>query len=91
MECKFCDNFTGICTNGECPMRGDCCPVPDTEGVCKYECREEENYVLTPKSCAIAALQDAALVQGPDDPSVDQFWNSFNSLMQKFGYVSEGP
>ena len=71
-------------------MRGDCCPVPDTEGVCKYECREEENYVLTPQGCAAAALQDAGLIQSIDDPAVERFFQSFHSLMLKFGYVSEG-
>ena len=50
MECKFCDDYTGICTNPECPLRADACPVPDTEGICKYEDRSEEVYKLTPKA-----------------------------------------
>lgn len=88
-KCKFCDDFTGVCFNSECPMRGDCCPVPDTEGVCKFECREEEEFVLSPKGCAIAALQDAGLVDGPDDPAVDRFWKSFHSQMVQLGYAAE--
>lgn len=91
MECNFCDSFTGVCTNGECPMRGECCPVPDTEGVCKFECREEESYVLTPKGCAIDALMAARLIQNANDPAVDIFWAEFSELMKKFGYVLEGP
>lgn len=87
-ECKFCDDFTGVCCNPECPMRGDCCPVPDTEGVCKFECREEE---ITPKGCAIAGLMAAGLIQSADAAAVDIFWAEFSLLMQKFGYVNEVP
>ena len=89
-KCKFCDDFTGVCYNTECPMLGDCCPVPEMDGVCKFECREAEIYVLTPKGCAISALQDAGLVQGPGDPAVDLFWNSFHSQMVQMGYAAEG-
>ena len=89
MNCKFCDEFTGVCRNPECPMRGDCCPVPDTDGVCKFEDRKEEVWALSPKGCASMALQDAHLVQSSLDPAVDLFWNSFHRLMQKFGYVAE--
>lgn len=90
MECKFCDEFTGVCCNGKCPMRGDCCPVSDIEGVCQFEDREEETYELMPKGCASIALRDAGLVESYSDPAVDRFWDSFHSLMLKFGYVSEG-
>jgi hypothetical protein len=89
-ECKFCDDFTGVCVNPECPMRGDCCPVPDTEGVCKFECREVEEFKMTPKGCAYSALQAAGLVQWPDDPAVEVFWNSFHSQMVQLGYAVEG-
>lgn len=88
MECKFCDEFTGICTNGECPMRGDCCPVPDTEGLCKFEEREERVYKLTPKGCASCALLDAGLIESTNDPLIDEFWERFSELMEKFGYVA---
>ena len=91
MNCKFCDDFTGICFNAECPMRGDCCPVPDTEGVCKFECREEESYELTPKSCAIAGLVAAGLIRSENAAAVDIFWAEFTLLMQKFGYIQEVP
>lgn len=47
MECKW--NQDEFCTNSDCPMRGDYCPVPDIDGVCQYEDREEERYVLSPK------------------------------------------
>ena len=87
MECKYCDDFTGVCTNGECPMCADACPVPDTEGICKYEQREERVYKLTPKGCASVALMDAKLIRNSSDPAVDVFWDSFAHLMEKFGYV----
>ena len=89
MECKYCDEFTGVCTNGDCPMRGDCCPVPDTEGICKYEEREEELYVLSPKGCASVALMDAGLVAKSNDSRIDVFWEHFTDLMNRFGYIQE--
>lgn len=36
------DTFLEICTNADCPMCADGCPVPDTPGVCRYEDRSEE-------------------------------------------------
>lgn len=89
MECKYCDAFTGVCINPECPMRGDCCPVPDTEGLCRYEDREEVAYKLTPKGCATAALMNAGLIKNSDDPAVDVFFAEFSKLMVKCGYVEE--
>lgn len=89
VECKFCDEFTGICTNADCPVCADVCPVPDTEGVCCHEQRVEVAYVLTPKGCASLALKDAGLVESSVDPVVDVFWESFSALMKKFGYVEE--
>lgn len=36
-ECRWCNDE--ICVNADCPMCCDYCPVPDTEGVCRYEDR----------------------------------------------------
>lgn len=92
MECKFCDDYTGICTNDQCPMCADACPVPDVEGVCQFEERQETTYELTPKGCASVALMDAKLIRSSSDPAVDVFWDSFSHLMEKFGYVkTEAP
>lgn len=41
-ECKWC--LDEICTNADCPMCCDFCPVPDTAGVCKHEDRHEVMY-----------------------------------------------
>ena len=89
MECKYCDDYTGICTNPECPMRGDKCPVPDVEGICKHEDREEVAYALTPKMCAALALAEVGLTSRIDDRRVDLFWEQFEGLMRKSGYVHE--
>ena len=34
-ECKYC--VDEICVNADCPMVADYCPVPNNEGVCRYE------------------------------------------------------
>lgn len=47
-ECKWCkDEF---CVNADCPMRADYCPVPDNEGVCRYEERIDDKEVKM-KTC----------------------------------------
>ena len=89
MECKYCDDFTGVCTNGECPMCADACPVPDTEGICKFEQREERIYKLTPKGCVSLAMMDAGLIGNGDDPRLEVFWTQFLKLMVIFGYAPE--
>ena len=82
MECIY--NVDEFCTNDQCPMCGDYCPVPDYEGVCKHESREEE-FVLTPKGCLAAAL-DNNDVHIADD-YFDVVWKDFVALMRSFGYT----
>ena len=41
-ECRW--NQDEICTNADCPMCCDFCPVPDTSDVCKHEDRHELTY-----------------------------------------------
>lgn len=36
MKCKWYAVFEGVCTNGECPYRGDACPTSEHPEVCKY-------------------------------------------------------
>jgi hypothetical protein len=67
-------------------MCADYCPVPDIEGVCKHEDREEEVYVLTPKGCLEAALITSDVVLNHD--TLDSVWKNFVDLMGKFGYRS---
>ena len=84
MECKF--NHDEFCTNDQCPMCADYCPVPDVEGVCKYEERIEEVWKLTPKGCFSAALKNHLAI-GED--LVDFIWEDFEELMLRQGYVEE--
>lgn len=85
MECKY--NQDEFCTNDQCPMCADYCPVPDYEGVCKYEEREEEIYVLSPKGCLKAALLNSGVRL--DEDIFEAVWDDFGNLMTKFGYVEE--
>lgn len=36
MKCKWYAEFEGVCTNGECPYRGDTCPTSEHPEVCKF-------------------------------------------------------
>lgn len=36
MKCKWYAEFEGVCTNGECPYRGDVCPTSEHMKACKY-------------------------------------------------------
>nr|DAG21270.1 MAG TPA: hypothetical protein [Caudoviricetes sp.] len=36
MKCKWYAAFEGVCTNGECPYRGDTCPTSEHPEVCKF-------------------------------------------------------
>lgn len=36
MKCKWYAEYEGVCTNGECPYRGDTCPMSEHPEVCKY-------------------------------------------------------
>lgn len=36
MKCKWYAEFEGVCTNGECPYRGDVCPTSEYPEVCKH-------------------------------------------------------
>ena len=81
MVCRYCENE--ICVNDLCPMCADYCPVPDTEGVCRFEFREEV-HKLTPKGCFKAALVGYLEV---DDFVLDELFDKFYGLMLKNGYI----
>lgn len=71
-SCEYCDDCTGMCTNPESPVRADECPVPDTEGVCKFEKRERlselelayRQGVEDMRNAACGALRRKALENG---------------------------
>lgn len=58
MKCKWYAAFEGVCTNGECPYRGDACPASEHPEVCKYaEAKQEpelnaEELVTALRNCA---------------------------------------
>lgn len=85
MECKY--NQDEFCTNADCPMCGDYCPVLDIDGVCQYEDREEVRYILAPKGCFSVALLDNNVHLSDD--VLDAVWDDFVESMTKFGYIEE--
>lgn len=42
MKCKWYAEYEGVCTNGECPYRGDTCPTSEHPEVCKYHNQPEK-------------------------------------------------
>nr|DAG21042.1 MAG TPA: hypothetical protein [Bacteriophage sp.] len=42
MKCKWYAEFEGVCTNGECPYRGDTCPTSEHPEVCEYAEKQTE-------------------------------------------------
>jgi hypothetical protein len=67
-------------------MFADYCPVPDIEGVCKYEEREEV-YQLTPKGCLHLALYYAGIKF--NEVSFDYAYEYFHKLMKEQDYIQE--
>ena len=55
-DCKWMKDE--ICVNADCPMRADYCPVPDTEGVCKFEDRTTDSVANTDKERLVELLSD---------------------------------
>lgn len=90
MVCRYCENE--ICVNDQCPLYVDYCPVPDIEGVCKFEEREDEQWMLTPKGCFTAALlakADRCDMLRLTEETLDFVWEDFVKLMQRNGYIQE--
>lgn len=42
MKCRWYADFEGVCTNGECPYRGEVCGMVKRPEVCKYSETEYE-------------------------------------------------
>lgn len=68
MKCKWYAAFEGVCTNGECPYRGDTCPTSEHPEVCKYAEKQTEipqlsveELVKTLRLCNSASCTDCAL------------------------------
>lgn len=52
MKCKWLAEFEGVCTNGECPYRGDTCPTSEHPEVCKYAEEKHEIPQLSAEELA---------------------------------------
>ena len=82
MGCIY--NKNDFCTNNQCPMCTYYCPVPNTEGVCKHEDREEDVYMLTPKCIFESVLLDYVEL---NNCLVDAIWEDFLYQMTIHGYI----
>ena len=84
MECIY--NIDELCTNDECPMCANFCPVPETEGICQYEDRDAK-FTLTPKGCFCAALLESKVEL--DNETISLIWDNFTEIMYRFGYLKD--
>lgn len=76
MKCKWYAEFEGVCTNGECPYRGDTCPTSEHPEVCKYvEYAEKqpeipqlsvEELAKTLRLCGSASCRGCAFSEASD-------------------------
>mgnify|MGYP007010786284 CR=1 FL=1 len=73
MKCKWCADFEGVCTNGECPYRGDTCPTSEYPEVCKYAEKQTEipqlsvkELVKTLRLCGSTSCRGCALFEFAD-------------------------
>lgn len=76
MKCRWYAAFEGVCTNGECPYRGDTCPMSEHPEVCKYaEYTEKqpeipqlsaEELAKTLRLCGSASCRGCAFSEASD-------------------------
>ena len=59
-ECNWCKDE--ICVNADCPICCDYCPVPDTEGVCKFEDRSERHFTVEGLTMTKEYIEREALI-----------------------------
>lgn len=65
MKCKWYAEFEGVCTNGECPYRGDTCPTSEYPEVCKHaEAAPEVLKLKTPRLSAKELAKTLRLCDG---------------------------
>ena len=83
MKCNY--NKDEFCTNDQCPICGEKCPVPEVGLICQYEERDTVDCALTPMGCFDIALlaNDIKL----DNSTLDAVWKDFVELMTRMGYV----
>ena len=54
-DCEWCKDE--ICVNADCPMCCDYCPVPDIDGVCRFEEREGKEIESEPEIDAVPVVR----------------------------------
>ena len=98
-DCKWMQDE--ICVNADCPMCADYCPVPDVDGVCRFEEREVtmdkiKNYlpdeeILAQLAEEAAELSQAALklrrVIDGTNPTPKTREDAFGSLIEEYSDV----
>ena len=52
MKCRWYAEFESVCTNGECPYRGDTCPTSEHPEVCKHAEEKHEIPQLSAEELA---------------------------------------
>lgn len=67
MKCRWYADFEGVCTNGECPYRGDTCPTSEYPEVCKHA--EAAPEVLKLKAPRLSAEELAKTLRLCDSTS----------------------
>lgn len=77
MKCKWYADFEGICTNGECPYRGDICLMSEYLEVCKYAEKKPEipqlsaeELVKTLRLCNIISCRSCAFCKSLNCKSI---------------------
>ena len=50
LKCAWYAEYEGVCINADCPMCADYCPVPDIEGVCRFEERGAHERVIADRN-----------------------------------------
>lgn len=77
MKCKWYADFEGVCTNGECPYRGDTCPTSEHQEVCKYAEKKPEipqlsaeELVKSLRLCDNASCRSCALSKSSNCRSI---------------------
>lgn len=73
MKCKWYAEFESVCTNGDCPYRGDTCPTSEHPEVCKHAEKKPEipqlsaeELVKTLRLCCVASCRGCALFEFVD-------------------------
>lgn len=67
MKCKWYADFEGVCTNGECPYRGEVCPTSEYPEVCRHA--EAAPEVLKLKAPRLSAKELAKTLRLCDSTS----------------------